>query len=78
MERPRETGTSQLERGAAAPGASARTSPRDLAALVRREPRLGLRMPVFLAAAVLARVRARSAVRSGDYDTWLRDESSRT
>ncbi len=73
-----ETGTSQLERDAVLPGASARTTPRDLLTLVRREPRLALPMPVFLAAAVLARLRARRAVRSGDYTTWLRDDSSRT
>jgi hypothetical protein len=35
-------------------------------------------MTVFLAAAVVARRKARAAVRAGDYGTWLRDESSRT
>jgi hypothetical protein len=72
-----ETGISQVEQAAVVPGTSARTSPRDLLRLVRAEPRLALRMPVFLAAAVLARLRARAAVRSGDFTTWLRDDSSR-
>jgi hypothetical protein len=45
--------------------------------MVRREPRLAPRMPVFLAAALIARRRARAAVSSGDFSTWLRDESSR-
>lgn len=72
-----ETGTSQLEREAVLPGASARTSPADLVWMVRREPRLATRMPVFLFVAVLARLRSRSAVRRGDFSTWLRDESSR-
>jgi hypothetical protein len=72
-----ETGTSQLERQAVLPGASARTHPRDLARMVRREPRLAVSMPVFLAVALLARAGSRRALRRGDYATWLRDESSR-
>ena len=72
-----ETGITQVEQADVVPGASARTSPRDLLRLVRAEPRLALRLPVFLAAAVLARLRARAAVRSGDFTTWLRDDSSR-
>jgi len=72
-----ETGTSQLERQAVLPDASARTRPRDLIRLVRREPPLAVSMPVFLAVALLARAGSRRAVRRGDYATWLRDESSR-
>ena len=71
-----ETGTSQLENTADRPAASARTSRRDLVALLRAEPRLVLRMPVFVAFAVLARARARKAVQTND-ESWLRDESSR-
>jgi hypothetical protein len=36
------------------------------------------RVALFLAVAVLARLKARRAVRQGDYSTWLRDESSRS
>jgi Glycosyl transferase family 2 len=72
-----QTGTSQLERTEQAPSATARTSPRSLLGLARAEPRLAVRMPVFLGVAVLARLAARRAVRDGD-PTWLRDESSRT
>jgi glycosyltransferase involved in cell wall biosynthesis len=71
-----ETGTGQLERTEDRPEASARTSGRDLLALLRAEPGLALRLPVFLAFAVLARTRARTAVRTED-ESWLRDESSR-
>lgn len=42
-----------------------------------RDPRTGLRVPVFLAVGLLARWRSRRAVRAGDFTTWLRDESSR-
>jgi hypothetical protein len=59
------------------PDVSARTSARDLLGLARREPRLAVRIPLFLAVAVLARATARRAVRAGDFTTWLRDESSR-
>lgn len=62
--------------GAAPP--SARTSPADLRGVLLRRPWLLPHMAVFLAAAVLARRRAREAVRRGDFGTWLRDESSRT
>jgi hypothetical protein len=34
-------------------------------------------MVVFLATAVVARLGARRAKRTGDFSTWLRDESSR-
>ncbi|HST64957.1 MAG TPA: glycosyltransferase [Mycobacteriales bacterium] len=71
-----ETGTSQLEKAEDRPEASARTSRRDLVAMLRAEPRLVPRLPVFLAFALLARVRARRAVRADD-PSWLRDESSR-
>jgi hypothetical protein len=55
---------------------SATTSLGDLAALGRSEPRLILRIPVFLATAVIARIGERT--RRGDRSTWQRDETSRT
>ncbi|MCW2759329.1 MAG: glycosyl transferase [Nocardioidaceae bacterium] len=54
------------------------TSPEVLVRMVVREPRLLVRMPVFLAVAVVARLRSRRAVRAGDFSTWQRDESSRS
>jgi hypothetical protein len=53
------------------------TEPRTLVRLALREPRVGVRVPVFVAVTLLARHRSRRAVRAGDYTTWLRDESSR-
>ncbi|MFD0688166.1 glycosyltransferase [Actinomadura fibrosa] len=70
-------GVEQLERAdLRQPGGSARTGPADLAALVRRDPRLAPHVAVFLAVAVITR--ARRARKRGDYNTWQRDESSRT
>ncbi len=70
-------GVEQLEEAnLSQPGGSARTSPSDLLAMVRSEPRLAPHMAVFLSVTVLAR--ARRARRKGDYSTWQRDESSRT
>jgi len=54
-----------------------RTTKSDLIEVCRRRPVLILRVPVFLAAAVLARRKAASSLRRGDFTTWLRDESSR-
>lgn len=67
----------QIERTVGAPDSSARTSLSDLAAIISADPRTAPRVAVFLAVAVLARLRARRAVRLSDYSTWLRDESSR-
>jgi hypothetical protein len=61
--------------GAASP--SARTKPADLRNLLRGEPWLLPHVAVFLTAAVVARRTSRKAIRSGDFSTWLRDESSR-
>jgi hypothetical protein len=55
----------------------ARTSLTSLGALAREQPRLIPRLPIFLMVTVASRVGARRRVRSGDYTTWLRDESSR-
>lgn len=68
---------SQIEGAEGGPDASARTSRADLAAIVRAEPLMAPRVLLFAAVAVLARVRARRAVRHGGYSSWLRDESSR-
>lgn len=56
---------------------SARTSFQDLIALASREPRLVGKVIVFVAVTLVARVGARRRIKSGDYVTWLRDESSR-
>ena len=70
-------GVNQAEQAEGGPGASARTRPRDLLALVRGTPWLAPRVAVFLAVAVAARRRARREVRRNQYSAWLRDESSR-
>jgi glycosyltransferase involved in cell wall biosynthesis len=71
-------GIAQLGRTAGAPDAGpARTTPSDLLAMVRKDPRLAPRVAFFMVMAVAARMLARRAVRRNDYSTWLRDESSR-
>ena len=67
----------QIERTAGTPDTSARTSLSDLSAMTHADLRMAPRVLVFLVVAVLARLRARRALRSGGYSTWLRDESSR-
>lgn len=71
------TATTQLQQ--AQPGAvdSARTTRADLLGVVRARPSAVPKLVVFLAVTVYSRRRARRAVRSGDFTTWLRDESSR-
>ena len=77
------TSTAQLEAhqgtsaAAGTPQPSARTGISDLRALLRADPTLLPAMVVFLSAALAARRGARKAVAAGDFDTWLRDESSR-
>jgi hypothetical protein len=71
------TGVTQVERTEGAPVSTARTRPADLLAIVRGRPRMAPQVTLFLVVAMLARLRARRAVRHGDYSTWLRDESSR-
>ncbi|WP_030296045.1 glycosyltransferase [Streptomyces katrae] len=61
--------------GARAP--SARTGTGDLRALLRDRPSLLPGVVVFVVAALAARRGARRAIRTGDFSTWLRDESSR-
>ena len=70
-------GVTQVEQAEGAPGSTARTRPADLLAIIGRSPRMALRVGIFMAVAVLARLRARRAVRQRGYSTWLRDESSR-
>jgi hypothetical protein len=71
------TGTIQLQQRMSGVD-EARTSRADLLRILRTEPWLAPHMTVFLVLTVLARRRARRAVRAGDFTTWLRDESSRT
>ncbi|MEU3464230.1 glycosyltransferase [Streptomyces sp. NPDC006733] len=63
--------------GEAAAPPSARTGTKDLLAILRAEPRLAPGVVVFLWAALVARRGSRKAIRSKDFGTWLRDESSR-
>jgi glycosyltransferase involved in cell wall biosynthesis len=55
-----------------------RTTRSDLLRILCRRPPLAPKLAVFLGVTALARRRARAPIRSGDYSTWLRDESSRT
>lgn len=65
------------ERAPAAAPPSARTGVSDLRALLRADPTLLPAVVVFLSAALAARRGARKAIGARDFDTWLRDESSR-
>ncbi len=70
------TGNTQAARlGIRRPASS--TSVRTLLGLTLARPGIALRLPVFLGVHVAARIGARRAVRSGDFTTWQRDESSR-
>ena len=70
-------GTTQLEQAEGAPAATSHTSSADLAAIVRREPRLVPQVTLFLMVAVLSRAQARRVTRKAGYSVWLRDASSR-
>jgi len=70
-------GVTQVEQEEGAPGSTARTRPADLVAIIGWSPRMALRVGVFMGVAIIARLRARRAVRRRDYSKWLRDESSR-
>lgn len=71
------TSTAQLR--ATLPGAvdEARTSWADLARVCRSRPASAPKLAAFLGVTLLARWRARRPIRSRDYSTWLRDDSSR-
>ncbi len=56
----------------------ARTTRADLVGIIRAEPAMAPRMAVFLGVTVAARWKARRPIRSRDFTTWLRDDSSRT
>jgi len=58
-------------------GPDTRTGARTLGQVVRRDPRLAGKVVVFLAVGLIASARARRAVKTGDFATWERDESSR-
>lgn len=57
---------------------SSRTRVRTLLELAASRPDLALRLPVFVGVFLASTLGARRAVRAGDFDTWQRDESSRT
>jgi glycosyltransferase involved in cell wall biosynthesis len=71
------TGTAQAYSGDVELVTDSRTTPSDLVGICRRRPALLLRLPVFLLGTLIARRRATGALARGDFDTWLRDESSR-
>lgn len=71
------TGNKQADDTDTRSGESA-TSVSTLLTLARQQPRLLPRLPVFLGVTVLARLLARRAIRTGDFTTWQRDESSRS
>jgi glycosyltransferase involved in cell wall biosynthesis len=70
------TGTAQIDDTMGRTAAD-RTSPRVLYRLARRRPALTCDIAAFVVIAVCAKLSARRRVRRGDYQTWLRDESSR-
>jgi Glycosyl transferase family 2 len=72
------TGTAQIERAQGLDGSADQTRISDLTAIIRRRPGMLPRVGYFLSVAVFARLRASRARARGDYQTWLRDESSRT
>ena len=72
------TGAAQIERAQDLDCSADRTRVSDLTAIIRRRPGMLPRVGFFLSVAVFARLRASRARARGDYQTWLRDESSRT
>jgi len=73
-----EVMVAQVERARVATGPTPRTHPSDLVTVARSEPQMLPRVALFLAVAMLARLRAHRAVTREDFSTWLRDESSRS
>ena len=71
------TGGAQIDRAPGLDGSADRTQISDLTAIVRRRPAMLLRVGFFLSVAVFARLRASRSLVHHDYQTWLRDESSR-
>lgn len=70
------TGNTQLDQAGRRSDA-AKTSWADLLRIARSEPSVAAAVPVFVAVAVGAKLASRRRVRSGDFSTWLRDDSSR-
>jgi glycosyltransferase involved in cell wall biosynthesis len=50
---------------------------RDLVRIAYADPRLILRLPIFVVVTLISRLAARRTAKHGDFDTWLRDQSSR-
>jgi hypothetical protein len=71
------TGTVQLQRQLPATVAGARTTRSDLLRIMRQRPVTAPRMAAFLAVTALSRLKARRAIRAGDFHAWLRDDSTR-
>lgn len=69
------TGTTQIQHAPGLDGSADQTRISDLTAIVRRRPAMLVRVGYFLSVAAFARLKASRA--RGDYQTWLRDESSR-
>ena len=72
------TGVVQIEHTPGFDTSADRTRISDLIDIVRRQPGMLPQVGYFLSMAIFARLRASSARVRGDYQTWLRDESSRT
>jgi glycosyltransferase involved in cell wall biosynthesis len=70
------TGNAELDL-AARRSDEAKTSWAVLARMVKEDPAIAGPVAVFAAVALIAKVGAARRVRSGDFTTWLRDESSR-
>jgi glycosyltransferase involved in cell wall biosynthesis len=70
------TGNAQLD-DAVGRSSEARTSIQVLAGLARTGPGMAVNVVVFASVAVLSKLAARRRIRSGDYTTWSRDQSSR-
>jgi glycosyltransferase involved in cell wall biosynthesis len=71
-----QTGNVQFER-VGSREIQARTTMRELFAIAHGSPILALQVSVFVGVAVIARMTAFGRARTGNGDTWLRDESSR-
>jgi glycosyltransferase involved in cell wall biosynthesis len=70
------TGNAQLD-DAVGRSSEAKTSIQVLTRLARTGPGMAVNVVVFASVAVLAKLAARRRIRSGDYTTWSRDQSSR-
>jgi hypothetical protein len=71
-------GIAQLKKTAGMPDSDAsRTQPSNLLSLARTGPGMTLRVGVFLAVGMVARMRAKRSALRNDYSAWHRDESSR-